>query len=105
MGGFSDLDFGPGLDLQRLVQSRFSTPVNFSPSVSSNGFLLVASFGRSAIRLDVNSVGLILQSCLGGIDVDFCVKHLSGMLFQFKVSTKDVGFLIYRLKYFHMQIV
>lgn len=99
-GALSDLDFGPGLDLQRLVLARFNAPVSFSQSFLSNGFLLVASFALSAIKLDAHSVGLILQSCLGGIAFDFCVQHLSGWMYQFMVSSKDVGFLIYRLKSF-----
>lgn len=87
------MDFGPRLDLELLVHSHFSSPISFSPSFSPQGFILVASFGCLAIKLDDHSVGLILQSCLGGIDVDFKVKHLLGWMFQFPVSSKNVGFL------------
>lgn len=100
MGAFSDLDFAPGLDLQSLVKSWFSSTVSLPSSSSANGFFLVASFSRSTIRLDVNSVGLLLQSCLGGIDLDFRVQHLSGWMFHFTVCSKDVGFLIYPLDSF-----
>jgi hypothetical protein len=71
MGGLSDLDFNPGLDFQRSVQSRFSSSVSFFPSFSSSEFFLVVSFSRSALRLNEDSVGLLLQSCLGGFDSDF----------------------------------
>lgn len=98
MGGLSDLDFGPGLELQYVICTRFSSSVSFSPSSSKSEFFLVASFGCSSIRLDANSVGLILQSCLGGIDVDYHVFHLSNWMYRFLVASKDVGLLIYRLK-------
>ncbi|CAO2189749.1 unnamed protein product [Urochloa humidicola] len=77
MGRLSDLDFSPGLVFQQLVCNRFSSPVSFSGSFSSREFWLVCSFSRSAIHLNVDSVGLILQSTLGGIACDFKVLHLS----------------------------
>lgn len=43
-------------------------------------------------------MGLILQSCLGGLARDFKVEHLSGMMFRFSVASKDVGFLVYHLR-------
>lgn len=92
-----DLDFSPGLDLKKLISSRFSSSVS-SSSTSSSEFFLVASFGRSAIRLNEQSMVLILQSCLRGKDVDFHVIHLSSMMFRFSVASKNVGFLIYRVK-------
>lgn len=95
IGGLSDLDFSLGLGLQKLISSCVSSSV--SPSSSSNDFFLVATFGHSAIRLNDQSVGLILQSCLGGKIEDFHVIHLSGMMYHFSVSSKNVGFLIYRL--------
>ncbi|CAN6311657.1 unnamed protein product [Urochloa humidicola] len=101
MGGLSDLDFGPGLEFQSLVRDRFSSPVSFPPpplGSSSSEFCLVASFGRSAIRLNVESVGLILQSCLGGVAHDFKVVHLSGFMCRFSLASKSVGFMVYRLR-------
>ncbi|RCV38079.1 hypothetical protein SETIT_8G113100v2 [Setaria italica] len=99
MGGLSDLDFGPGLEIQRTVQSHFSSPVSFSPAFSSYEFLVV-SFGRSAICLNADPVGLILQSCLRGIDTDFRVVYLSGAMYRFSVFSKEVGFLVYKLGFF-----
>ncbi|CAO2150915.1 unnamed protein product [Urochloa humidicola] len=103
MVGLSCLDFDPGLTFQRLVRDRFSCPVSFSPTPSSSEFWLVCSFGRSALRLNVDSVGLILQAVLGGIDRDFRVFHLSGWMFRFSVFSKDVGLMVYRLNKFLCQ--
>ncbi|TVT97149.1 hypothetical protein EJB05_57616, partial [Eragrostis curvula] len=96
MGGLSDLDFQRGLEFQDLVTQRFASTV--SPLSSSSGFLLVASFSRSAIRIDEHSVSLILQSCLGGTADDFKVSHLKDWCFSFIVSSKHVGFMIYHLR-------
>jgi len=60
----------------------------------------VASFGRSAVRLNVDSVILMLQACLGGNAKDYNVLHLSGWMFKFSVSCKDAGFMIYKIKSF-----
>jgi hypothetical protein len=57
----------------------------------------VASFSRSAIRLDVHSVGLILQSCLGVTARDFNVTWLKDWSFCFQVFSKSVGIVIYHL--------
>ncbi|CAN6195179.1 unnamed protein product [Urochloa humidicola] len=73
MEGLSDLDFGPGRDLQKVILDLFSSSVSYSASPSSHEFWLVASFGRSAIRLNVDSIGLILQAVLGGYAKDFRV--------------------------------
>lgn len=99
MVGLSDLHFQPGLGLEKLVSQHFGSLV--SPPLSLlNGFLLVASFGHSAIHLNLDSVGLILQSCIGGVAKDFRVIHLSGWMYHFTISCKEVGFLIYKLKSF-----
>jgi hypothetical protein len=98
MAGLSDLDFQPGLRFQELVKARFG--VSVSPISSSFEFLLVASFSRSAIRLDANSVSLILQSCLGRVAQDFHVSWLQGWSFCFRVSCKSVGIMIHHLKTF-----
>lgn len=100
MAGLSDLCFDPGVAFSKLVSQRFGCSVSPKPPVSPSAFHLVASFGRSAIRLNEDSMGLILQSCLGGIAKDFNVFHLSGWMFSFSVSCKNVGFMIKNLKHF-----
>lgn len=52
------------------------------------------------MRLNEDSASLLLQSCLGGVAKDFNVVHLSGWMFQFSVSCKNVGLLVYKLKNF-----
>jgi hypothetical protein len=58
-----------------------------------------------------DSVGLALQSCLGGRASDFHVVFLSNYHFRFSVFSKAVGFQVYKLKrvisscfdvYFHL---
>lgn len=98
MAGLSDLCFDPGVEFQKIVKARFGCRVSPTRPLSPKAFVLVASFGRSAIRLNVDSVGLILQSCLGGLAKDYNVIHLFGWMFGFLVFSKDVGFMIYRLR-------
>lgn len=57
----------------------------------------MVSFNRSTVRINGDSVGLILQSCLGGVAEDFQVSWLKDWCFQFKVSSKSVGFMVYRI--------
>jgi hypothetical protein len=89
----SDLDFSPGVRLQKEVHAKFGTLM--SPSPLSPGFILVASFSRSAIKVIEDSVALILQSCLGGQARHLRITFLSGWSFHFEVSSKAVGFFIY----------
>lgn len=98
--GLSDLDFRLGLEFERSVVARFDRLVSSSPASSQPAFILVASFGRSSIRLNEDSMSLLLQACLGGIAKDFHVKYLLGWMFSFQVSCKDVGLMVYHLKSF-----
>jgi hypothetical protein len=115
MGSSSDLasrlDFNRGLIFQEEIRQRFKSPVHH-PLPSPNGsFFLLASFRRFLFRLTEDSVGLALQSCLGGRALDFHVKFLSNNHFRFSVFSKDVGFQVYKLRrvitshfdvYFHL---
>lgn len=100
MAELLDLCFDPKIKFASLVAVRFgclmSPPIAFSPSA----FYLVVSFDRSAVCLNEDSVGLILQACLGGVGKDFNVIHLLGWMFSFSLSCKNVGFMIYKLKSF-----
>jgi hypothetical protein len=89
----SNLDFSPGIRFMEHVRAKFGTSI--TPPPNAAGFLLVVSFSRSLVRLNEDSASLMLQSCLGGLAKDFCVKWLSGWCFSFEVRSKDVGFLIY----------
>lgn len=100
MAGLSDLCFDPGVKFAALVSQRFGCSVSPSNPLSLLIFHLVASFGRSAVRLNEDSLSLILQACLGGTAKDYNVFHLSGWMFSFSVYCKNVGFMIYKLKCF-----
>jgi len=104
MVGLSDISFDPGLKFGNLISLRFGCSVSPIPSQLSRSFKLVASFGRSALRLNEDSVGLLLQSCLGGCSKDVHVKHLSGWMFSFHVSCKKVGFMIKNLRTFSYRL-
>ncbi|TVU01465.1 hypothetical protein EJB05_53081, partial [Eragrostis curvula] len=100
MGGLSDLDFDPGLSFQHNVTRRFGSPVSHHPSSSSGPFFLVVSFSRSSIKITDDSVGFMVQSCLGGTAKDFQVTHLKDWCFRISVFSKAVGFLIDSLRKF-----
>lgn len=65
-----------------------------SPISAASGFHLVASFSWAAIRINVDSMALILLACLGGKAEDFRVVWLRDWCFKFTVSSKSVGLLI-----------
>lgn len=80
MAGLLDLDFAQGIDFAGLVHQRFKCSVSPCSLPSPKAFLLVASFGRSRIKLNVDSVGIILQACLGGDAKNFNI--LGGWFFN-----------------------
>jgi len=88
----------PGIGVQKVVRSKFGCSV--SPSNQSRAFFLVVSFGRCKFRLSPESVGLTLQATLGGIAADFDVLPLSERVFRFSVSSRLVGFHIFKLRSF-----
>lgn len=87
-------------EFAKVVSQRFSCSVSSTSPGSPAAFRVVASFGPSALCLNEDSVGLILQSCLGGNAKDFRVHHLSGWMFAFSVSCRKVGFMVHKLKSF-----
>ena len=100
MAGLSDLCYDPGIQFAELVHQCFGCSVSPATPFSPSGFHLVASFGRSSLRLNEDSVGLILQACLGGIAKDYNVFHLFGWMYSFTVSCKNMGFMVHKLKSF-----
>jgi hypothetical protein len=94
----SGLDFSSGIRFTEHVRAKFGTAITPPPCATS--FILVVSFSHSLVRLNEDSVALMLQSCLGGLAKDFCVEWLSSWCFNFEVRSKDVGFLIYGSKSF-----
>jgi hypothetical protein len=61
---------------------------------------MVASFGRSTLRLDPFNVSHMLQSCLGGIVEDFNVGSLRDRTYRFSVHSQQVGFFVHNLRHF-----
>jgi hypothetical protein len=61
---------------------------------------MVASFGRSTLRLDPFHVSHMLQACLGGIVEDFNVFLLRDRTYRFSVHNQQVGFFVHNLRYF-----
>lgn len=115
MGLLSDiagrLDFSVGEEFEQRVRRCFGAQVHHqSPSPQGSLFLL-ATFLRSLFRLSEESVGLVLESCLGGHALFFHVVEVSYNHFRFSVSCKAVGFFVYALRrvigssfdiYFHL---
>lgn len=115
MGSSSDLtsrlDFDLGLEFQEGIRQRFRSPVHHPSPSPAGSFFLLATFRRFLFRLTEDSVGIALQSCLGGRASDFHVQFLSTNHFRFSVFSKNVGFEIYKLRriitsmfdvYFHL---
>ena len=92
------LNFRPSLGIQATINSKFGCLV--SQDVSSGAFFLVASFGRCKFKLCPVSVSLLLQATIGGLAKDFGVVPLSDSVFHFSVSSRLVGFHVFKLWFF-----
>jgi hypothetical protein len=91
------LDFSVGLHFQDWIFRKFNRPINPLPGTfDRHEFMLVVSFGRCSSRLCEDSVGFMLQSCIGGFAKLFRTLQLSDRVFRFSLSCKDVGFAVYR---------
>ncbi|KAJ1265092.1 hypothetical protein BS78_08G051900 [Paspalum vaginatum] len=80
------LDFSPGKKFSAEVKARLRCCV--SSSVGSSGFLLLIAFGSCKFRLSDASVGVILQSVLGGHSSEFLALELEDRVFQFIVHSQ-----------------
>jgi hypothetical protein len=91
------LDFSVGLHFEDWIFRKFNRPINPLPGkFDRHEFLLVVSFGRCSSRLCEESVGLLLQSLIGGSAKLFRPLQLSDRVFRFSLSCKEVGFAVYR---------
>jgi len=104
MAGLSDLCLNLGAKFEHLVRARLGCSVSPTSNSPLPEFYLVTSFGRSAVRLNADFVGLLLQSCLGEVAKDFNVTHLLGWMFKFSVSCKNVGFMIRKIRSFSCKL-
>jgi hypothetical protein len=93
------LVFFDGLRFQDWIFNKFNRPINPIPGkFDRHEFFLVVSFGRCSMRLCPESVGLLLQSFVGGEAVLFRVSQLADRVFRFSISCKVVGFAVYHLR-------
>lgn len=90
----SDIKFEPGLAFEAYIWKQFRVLVNHFHSGNLKEFFLVAEITRSKLRINNDSVSLILQSCFEGHASRFKVSCLQNWSFKFSVSSKDVGFAI-----------
>jgi hypothetical protein len=89
------LNFKRGIGFEDNILFKFGHPVNHVARARSRDLLLVASFSRSRFRLNMHTVGIVLQSCFGGLAFLFNVQLLKDRSFRFSVASKSVGFQIY----------
>ena len=101
------LDFEVGDRFEDLLVNRTGRKVHDFPPSSGKGarsgrkqFFLLATFRRHLFQLNEDTVGIALQSCLGGIASEFQVAYQSHNHFRFSVSCKYIGFKIYKLRRF-----
>jgi hypothetical protein len=93
------LVFSDGLRFQDWIFNKFNRPINPIPGkFDRHEFFLVVSFGRCSMRLCLDSVGLLLQSFVGGKAGLFKVSQLADRVFRFSISCKVVGFAVYQLR-------
>lgn len=91
-------DFAPRLALADQVRRKFGSTVHFSPSRDRKEFFLVVMFSSASFPLNVDSVGIALQCCIGGISSGFKVIQINSRAFRFSVANNKVGHFIYGLK-------
>ena len=85
---------------QHDVAACFGSSVHHPSSLVDGSFFLLASFRCYTFRLTEESVGLALQSCLGGSAPGFHVSYQSQNHFRFSVANKNVGMLVYKIRRF-----
>jgi hypothetical protein len=77
------------------ILNKFGFSVAFQPGFRKREFILVISFGRTSFKLDIHTVGLVLQTCFGDPASKFRVSCLRERAFRFSVDSRAVGFQIY----------
>ena len=69
-----ELDFSPGMKLSQEIHRTFNRSVH--PTKDTGHFTMVVSFSRHSFRLDVENVGLALESAIGGYCSQLKVSYL-----------------------------
>ena len=93
------LDFTPGCHFAADIKRSFFSMVH--PTFDSGHFIMVVSFGRASFKLTDDSVALALEVVLGGFSDKLQVSILRDRTLSFNVSSKQVGFRIFRARYFN----
>lgn len=88
-----------GVKFSSFILQSFGIPVA-PPSSTSGSFALLVAFGRCRSRLDDLFVAEVLSAILGGPADSFQVSLVEDRIFLFLVSSKAVGFEVYKLKKF-----
>jgi hypothetical protein len=96
----STLDRSPGIAFANKVRSLLRAPVASLSPGNRPSFRLWVAFGRCLFRLTLDSAGSALQSVLGAEALDFCLPEVSDRIYEFWVSSKAVGFMVYNFKHF-----
>lgn len=94
----SDIDPAPGHAFSAKVRSFPNAPVASLSPGNHPSFRVLVAFGRCRFRLSVDSAALLLQPVLGAKAGHLCVSELDDRIYDFWVSSKHVGFLIYGLR-------
>jgi hypothetical protein len=84
------LNFDKGVCFKKDILNKFGSSVAFQPSFRKREFILVISFGRTSFKLDIHTIGLVLQACFGDPASRFRER-----VFRFLVDSHAVGFQIY----------
>ena len=92
----SDLNFSLGKAFEEYAEKQCNSAVNAKDEPRSPKFFLVVEFTRSGVRLNPESVSLIIQASFGGTGKLFKVSHLRNWSYKFCVSASEVGFEIVR---------
>ena len=91
-------DFAPGLNVEDQIRCRFGSLVHFNHDPKTKDIFLVVSFSSTSFPLSVESVGLVLQCCIGGLASGFKVESIGARNFWFSVASHKVGHFIYALR-------
>jgi hypothetical protein len=89
------LNFERGIKFSKAIQQKFGQSVNFVPGFRKREIFLVDAFGRTNFKLNVHTVGVALQACIGGHAAKFQVKLLRERVFRFSVESRSIGIEIY----------
>jgi hypothetical protein len=93
------VDAAKGAQFEAFVRASFGLSV--APSAPDHGsFSMLVAFGHCRSRLEDSFVASCLSAILGGPASSFHVSQFEDRIFFFLVSSKQIGFEIYKLRSF-----